>query len=73
MTFEEWLRSIEEDYPEVRLTRTKNLLRATWFASANPYHPEEKPFTATDAQQQTDEYWQRVRDAASLPENKEGQ
>ena len=39
MTFEEWLASIEGDYPEIRLTRTKNMLREAWFASSKLYNP----------------------------------
>lgn len=31
---------MEAIYPEVRLTRTKNMLREAWFASAKLYHPE---------------------------------
>lgn len=32
-TFEEWLSIVEGEYPEVRLTRAKNLLRQAWNAA----------------------------------------
>jgi hypothetical protein len=37
-TFEEWMAAIEADYPEIRLTRTKNLARHAWFAAAASYN-----------------------------------
>lgn len=38
-TFEEWLAYMEANgYPDVRLTRTRNMLRAAWFASAELYN-----------------------------------